>query len=255
MVMGGANDREQDTAIPRILKGKVFALVTARGQSKELPGKNLRLLAGRPLLVWAIDAARQSEGVDRVLLSTEDREIARVGHDGGAEVPFLRPGELAGDTTTQISVILHVLEWLGEHEGALPEYLLLLQPTSPLRGPEDIDAAIAIARSHPPPSAVISVCAAPCHPYWAQEVLPGGTLKALYPEYEHLRRQDLPAIYIPNGAIYLNRVDSLLVDRTVTPVGSRAYIMPAERSIDIDTPWDFLVADLVMRAKHVQPVT
>jgi CMP-N-acetylneuraminic acid synthetase len=239
--------------MPRILDGIVYALVTARGGSKGVPRKNLLPLAGKPMLLWSIEAARTSPAVNRVLLSTEDEEIARIGRDGGAEVPFLRPRELAGDTSPHIDVVLHALHWLEENESALPEHLLLLQPTSPLRAARDLDAAVALARQLPPPPAVISVCEAPLHPYWAQTVLHDGTLQPLYPEHEDTRRQDLPPLYCLNGAIYLTRVAVLLRERTLTPRGARAYVMPPERSIDVDTPWDFRLADLIMRETHALP--
>jgi CMP-N-acetylneuraminic acid synthetase len=236
--------------MPRTLDGVVYALITARGGSKGLPGKNLRPLAGKPMLLWSVEAARGSPGVGRVLLSTEDEQIARVGREGGAEVPFLRPAELAQDHSPHIDVVLHALHWLADHEGALPEHLLLLQPTSPLRQARDIDAAIALARRPPPPPAVVSVCEAPLHPYWAQTILADGTLAALFPEHQDLRRQDLPPLYSLNGALYLTRTEAILRERNVMPAGTRAYVMPAERSVDVDTAWDFRLAEFLLGDTH-----
>lgn len=227
---------------------KVYALVTARAGSKGVPSKNTRQLGGKPLLLWTIEAARSSVGVKRVLLSTEDEEIARLGRSAGVDVPFQRPSELASDTASHIDVVLHVLDWLQQNEGELPDYLLLLQPTSPFRTSQDIEAAIALAKEPRDPPAVVSVCECEQHPYWAKVILADGTMEEFVKNTLHDGvRQMLPKVYTLNGAIYLNRVDSFLRDKTFCPTGTLAYIMPRERSLDIDTPWDFHVADLLIR--------
>lgn len=229
----------------------VFALVTARGGSKGVPNKNIRLLGGKPLILWTIETARQSKGIDRILLSTEDEEIARIGRDAGVEVPFKRPAELAGDESSHVDVVLHALRWLKDNEGSLPEYLLLLQPTSPFRTPQDIEAAIDLAVQPPRSPAVVSVCDCIHHPYWARRVLPDGTLQDfLSLDLKDQRRQAFPKAYALNGAIYLNQVESFLRTRSFIPRGTRAYIMPAERSLDIDTLWDFHIAELLMRSPY-----
>lgn len=226
----------------------VYALVTARGGSKGVPRKNLRLLREKPLLVWTIDTALQSSAVDRILLSTEDEEIATIGLDAGAEVPFRRPAELAHDTSAHIDVVLHALGWLKDNEGSLPTYLLLLQPTSPFRTYQDIDAAIDLAGQPPGAPAVVAVCECVHHPYLAQRILPDGTLGDFARhDLKDDRRQALPKAYVPNGAIYLNRVESLFNSRSFMPSGTRAYVMPPERSLDIDTPWDLYIAELMLK--------
>ena len=230
---------------------KIYALVTARAGSKGVPSKNTRQLGGKPLLLWTIEAARSSLGVKRVLLSTEDNEIARIGRSAGAEVPFQRPPELASDAASHIDVVLHVLDWLQQKEGDLPDYLLLLQPTSPFRTSQDIEAAISLAKEPPHPLAVVSVCECDQHPYWAKRILPDGTMEDFVKSsHQDDRRQMLPKVYVLNGAIYLNRVDSFLRDKTFFPAGTLAYVMPRERSLDIDTPWDLHVAELLIRNPH-----
>ena len=226
----------------------IIGLVTARGGSKSIPGKNIKLLGGKPLIAWSIEAALQAPSVGRVLASTDDPEIARIAAKWGAEVPFLRPAELAEDTTPSILVAEHALGWLAEHEGALPEYLLLLQPTSPFRTGEDIEAAATLARrTHA--DAVVSVTPVDQHPFFMKTLLPDGTMREfMTTDTIYTRRQDLPPVYMLNGAIYLNRATALLRDHNFQPAGTFAYIMPPERSLDLDTPQDWQVAEGVMRA-------
>src|SRR5262249_27956184 len=123
-------------------------------------------------------------------------------------------------------------------------------PTSPLRQSRDIDAAIALARRPPPPPAVVSVCEAPLHPYWAQTVLDDGSLRPLFPEHQDLRRQELPPLYSLNGALYLTRTETILQERNLMPAGTRAYVMPGERSVDVDTAWDFRLAEFLLGDTH-----
>jgi len=226
---------------------EALALVTARGGSKGFPGKNLAPLGGKPLIAWTIQCALQSRRVSRVLVSTDDEAIARVSRDFGAEVPFLRPTELARDDSPHILSALHALEWLAEREGTVPEYLVLLQPTSPLRAPKDIDAVVDLAYAKNA-IAVVSVVEAKPHPYKTYGLAEDGTLVDLVPSsIAYRRRQDLPPAFADNGAIYMNRSDSLLRERTFIPVGSIPYRMPPERSLDIDSAWDLQLAEFFLR--------
>ena len=228
----------------------VLALITARGGSKGLLQKNVLSLAGKPLIAWTIEAALQTRRLRRVLISTDDEEIAQVAREWGAEVPFIRPPELAQHDSDHISVVEHAIHWLEEHGAACSDYIMLLQPTSPLRTAEDIDAAIQIAETRDA-IAVVSVCPTKHHPYLSKRVLEDGTLiNFVSSDVTDLRRQVLPLAYALNGAIYLNRYKSLLDDRTFLPRSTYAYIMPPERSLDIDTPWDFYLAELLLRDKH-----
>ncbi len=230
--------------------GEVVGLITARGGSKGVPRKNLKLLAGKPLIAWTIESARQSRRLDRVIVSTEDEEIADISRRWGAEVPFMRPVELAQDDSPHILVVEHAIRWLQEHDEGSLSRLLLLQPTSPLRTAEDIDAAIELAESRDA-EAVVSVCQTEHHPYLVKRILPDGTLDDfMKPDLAYPRRQDLPPAYALNGAIYLSRIESLLSSRTFLPKGIFPYIMPPERSLDINSAWDFYVAELVLRGEH-----
>ncbi|MCU0594939.1 MAG: acylneuraminate cytidylyltransferase family protein [Desulfobacterota bacterium] len=231
------------------MQPRVIAVITARGGSKGIPGKNIARVGGKPLIAWSIEAALSSSCLSRVLVSTDSPEIARVATAFGAEVPFLRPAELATDEAPHIAVLEHVLQWLGQESQTPPDYLMTLQPTSPLRTAVDIDRAVVIAQTHEA-IAVVSVCETGHHPYLAKTITQKGMLRDfLQKEIESLRRQDLPPVYALNGAIYLNRAESIRKDRTLLPAGTYAYIMPPERSLDIDAPWDLHLADLILRDK------
>ena len=228
----------------------VIAVITARGGSKGIPGKNLRAAGGKPLIAWTIEAALQSRMLSGVILSTDDAAIAGTGREWGAEVPFIRPAELAQDHSDHISVMAHALDWLKTAKQTTPDYVMLLQPTSPLRTTEDIDTAIHIAQERNA-DAVVSVCEADKHPYLCKSITEDGTLTDFVSaDIVYLRRQDLPPAYALNGAIYLNRPEVLLRERTFTPPGTCAYIMPPERSLDVDTPWDLHVVDLILRDRN-----
>lgn len=225
---------------------KIAAIIPARGGSKGITRKNLAPLAGRPLIAWTIAAALGSTKLGRVIVSTDDAEIAEVAREHGAEVPFLRPPELAADASGALEVALHALDWLEENTSDRPEYLLLLQPTSPLRTTADIDAAIELARARSA-DAVLSVCEAVPHPFLARRVDEARVLTDFLPVDEKLvRRQDFPDAYVLNGAIYLNRCASLRAARTFQPPGALAHFMPRERSLDIDTPDDLRLAELLL---------
>lgn len=228
------------------MKPVVLALVTARGGSKGIPRKNIVPLVGKPLIAWTIEAARNSRSVDRIVVSTDDPEIAEVCRVLGAEVPFLRPEELARDDSPHMDVVIHAVNWLEAQEAYTPDYVLLLQPTSPLRISDDIDAAMALAIEKAA-DAVVSVCLSPAHPYLMRRIEDDGRLKEFVPRPSgYLRRQSLPPVYVENGAIYLVRRDVLLRDRSWYSAGTYAYIMPAERSIDVDTIWDLRLAALML---------
>ena len=230
----------------------ILGLITARGRSKGIPHKNVAILAGRPLIAWTIEAALRSQKLSRVIVSTDDQEIAKVAKEWGAEVPFIRPAELAGDRSSHIAVVVHAVRWLESHQDAHPDYLMLLQPTSPFRSSSDIDAAIEIALKTGA-DAVVSVCPTRDHPYLSKRITPDGRLLDFVPKPQgYLARQILPPAHSLNGAIYLVRCSILLEKKTWYTDRTFAYIMTPERSLDIDTPWDLYLADLILgdKSKH-----
>ena len=227
----------------------IVAVIPARGGSKGVPRKNVKLLAGEPLIGWTIAAALATRDVVRVIVSTEDPEIAEVARRCGADVPFVRPLELALDTATSIDVAVHALDWMQQTEHGEPAIVLWLQPTSPLRTTDDIAAAIAL-QQRTSAAAVVSVCAAAHPPQWLKRLGPRGELLPWQPGPEPERRQDTASLYQLNGAIYLVQTTALRQQRTFAPEGTLAYVMPMDRSLDIDTPWDFYLAELILQDRH-----
>ncbi len=225
----------------------IVGIISARGGSKGIPRKNVLPVAGKPLIAWTIAAALGSRKLSRLLISTDDSEISEVARAHGAEVPFLRPAELARDESPVIDAVEHALRWVEKENGEMPEYVLLLQPTSPLRTTVDIDGAIDLAYSRNA-DAVLSVCEASPHPYLARKIDRDGTMGDFIDlPTRPVRRQEYPAAYVLNGAIYVNRVTSLLTTRSFQPPGALAYIMPVERSCDIDTAVDMQIAELLLK--------
>ena len=225
----------------------VLMVVTARGGSKSVPRKNLARVGNRPLMWWTIKAALGSKYCSRLVVSTDDGEIARAGSQMGAEVPFLRPAELAQDDTPGSAPALHATRWLDEHQGYQPDFVMLLQPTSPFRTTEDIDAAVELALNTGA-DAVVSVTPTHHHPYWLKRLDESGRMSDFMAlEHPAEGRQTLPKLYALNGAIYLARREVLLEDESFYKRRTYGYPMPPERSLDIDTAWDLHVADLVLR--------
>jgi N-acylneuraminate cytidylyltransferase len=213
---------------------RVLAVVPARGGSKGVPRKNVRRAGGKPLIGWTIEAARAARYVDRVILSSDDAEIIAEAKRLGCDVPYVREGRLAEDGTPAIEVVLDALQRCPGYE-----WVVLLQPTSPLRTASDIDGAIALCRQRGAPSCV-SVTPAQESPYWMYRQGPDGRLVPLLQSAMPLRRQDLPPVYSLNGAIYVSRADWLAREKKFISPETVAYEMPAERSLDIDTESDFL---------------
>lgn len=222
----------------------VLAVVTARGGSKGLPGKNVRPLAGRPLIGWTIAAAQASRCIDRLILSSDDAEIAEIAESLGCEAPFRRTPSLANDTAGSIDVVLDAADRVTGYD-----IVLLLQPTSPLRTAADIDGALAHMEATRAP-ACVSVTEAPAHP-WLIYRQDDGRLApfAAPPAGVSLRRQDLPAAWVLNGAIYAADLGWLRSERTfLQPGQTTAWAMPESRSVDIDTLADFRLAEALIAA-------
>lgn len=220
---------------------KIIGIIPARGGSKTVPRKNLRLLAGKPLIVWTIEEAQKSEYIDRLILSSEDPEIIAVAKKHGCEVPFIRPAELARDDTPGIEPVIHALNTIGEKY----HYIILLQPTSPLRTVTDIDECIRYFVQKEAFTCV-SVCAADKNPYWMHTLNEYQRLCPLMPEETGIgRRQDLPLVYAENGAIYVAKTDYLIKKKNFINEETLAFVMPKERSGDIDTEIDFLLCEVI----------
>jgi N-acylneuraminate cytidylyltransferase len=212
---------------------RVLGVIPARGGSKGLPGKNILPVRGRPLLAWTADAALAARGIDHVVVSSDNDAILAVARGLGAEA-LRRPAHLATDTASTIDVVMHALDSLPGHD-----VVVVLQPTSPLRTGADIDAAMdrfAAARA----PACVSVCEAEQSPYWMYRLAAAQTLEpVLDVPAETTRRQDLPTVYALNGAVYIADASWLRRSRAFVTRETVAHVMPAERSLDIDTQRDF----------------
>lgn len=221
---------------------KVLAIITARGGSKGLPGKNILLLAGKPLIVWTVEAALQSRFIDRVVLSSDDQDIINVALDAGCDVPFVRAQELATDSATTVDVVLDGLERLPGYD-----WLVVLQPTSPLRLGLDIDECL-LQTSDAGFKCGVSVCEAEKSPYWMFGRSREGHLETLM-EMPNLitRRQDLPPVYELNGAVYVADCRWFADNQKFITPETYSYVMPKDRSIDIDNKMQFVFAEQLLK--------
>ena len=231
----------------------IVAVVPARGDSKGIPRKNLAPLAGKPLIAYTINVAQQASVLDRVIVSTEDSEIADVALQYGAEVPFLRPEALAKDNIPMLPVFRHAIRWLQDNEAYCPDAVVSLLPTSPLRSIVDINAAIETLLSsgcH----AVRTVSVVDQHPYRMLHLK--GDRVSKYVNHDDPRisylRQSLPVLYRWNGVVDAIRTDVVFNNDNFYGEDVRAVVVPKERSIDIDDAVDLKIAEcfLKMKANH-----
>lgn len=223
---------------------RVLAIIPARGGSKGLPGKNIRPLAGKPLIAWTIEAAKSSEYIDKIIVSSDSQEICQIAEQHGAEVPFIRPAELATDHAKGTDVILHAVDWLEQNDEYF-DLILVLQPTSPLRTTSDIDGALA-HYAETGAKSVVSVCKTDHHPWWSNTLPANGEMIDFIPAKAQKNRQELPEYYRLNGAIYLSERSYLNSPSASSGIGTFAYIMDTDQSIDIDSLLDLKLAELLI---------
>ena len=223
---------------------RVLAVIPARGGSKGIPGKNIKMIAGKPLIAYTILAARGSKYIDDVIVSTDSSEIAVVSGTFGAEVPFMRPESISGDRSKSIEAEVHAVEWLKER-GREYDAVVYLQPTSPLRRSEEIDGAVEEFYSHGE-LGLASVCRVSENPVLTRRMDDSGVLHPLLPISSTVRRQDMPEFWHIDGAIYVNRTSDLNLDTSLNdnPIG---FVMPEMRSVDIDNLDDFYRAESAIK--------
>lgn len=224
---------------------KYLAIVTARSGSKRLPGKNVRDLCGKPLFVWSVLAGLACPGIARTIVSTDSCEYQRIAIEAGADCPWLRDPALAADGTSSADVVEEVLDRLGDEVNRY-RGLVLLQPTSPLRTTQDISDALALFEFRNA-SAVVSVSEAECPPAWMGKLPDTLVMDEFVPtQFRGLRSQDLGPWYRRNGAVYVIGISEFRREHGFMPRGTLGYEMPRERSIDVDTAFDFNLAELLM---------
>ncbi len=245
--MGKPSSTGKKPQIPRTTGERVLGVIPARGGSRSIIRKNLKHLHGKPLLSYTITEALQAKRLQRVIVSTDDDEIISTSRKYGAEVPFVRPQYLASDNALAIDVVQHAIKTL-ESKGEEYDIIVMLQPTSPLRVAEDIDTCVDLLISTKATSVISVESVGANHPNRMKLIDSGGRLHDYAREVvENQPRQKLPEIYIRNGAIYATRKDVLMNERSFKGRDSRAYVMPPERSVNIDEEIDFILAEILMR--------
>jgi CMP-N-acetylneuraminic acid synthetase len=232
---------------------KILGIIPARGGSKSIPRKNIKLFAGKPLINWSIETGLKSGILDRLIVSTDDQEIAGISQCAGAEIPFMRPGELAEETTPTLSVLQHAVTALREKEGYNPDYILLMEATSPCRQPFHLREAVKILEETGADS-VVALGEVPKHfsHFWQFnigeenkiELFTGGSIKNII----H-RRQELPTTYFRNGAFYLFKTNLLFApEPSLYGEDVRGYVIDSKYSVDIDTLEDWELAERTFKA-------
>lgn len=222
---------------------KVLGIIPARGGSKGVPRKNIRELAGKPLIAWTIEEGKKSKYIDRLILSSDDEEIMEIARQWDCDVPFVRPSELAKDDTPGIEPVLHALNTLPERY----HFVVVLQPTSPLRCVDDIDNSLKLCVDANSPSCV-SITEPETSPYWMYTLEEKGRLRAFQKGKEkYFRRQDFPKVYALNGAVYIAETDWVKKNKKLVSSETIGYIMPKSRSFDIDTEIDFQICRIFLK--------
>lgn len=235
-------------------KKKILGIITARGGSKRIPGKNIKVFAGRPLLAWSIKAGKKSKVFDKFILSTDDKEIAKIGKKYGIEVPFLRPAEFSQDKSSSFGAIKHAVEWLKEHENYETDWIILLEPTAPGRQAFHIKEVKDIIKEQGDKiDSIVGITEMPGHfnPCKALKII--GNNIVVNMESKPLRRlihrnQDVPAAYYINSAIYAFKTANLFAqDPSLWGEKTYGYVMDERYSFDIDTPDDWTIAEIKMK--------
>jgi CMP-N-acetylneuraminic acid synthetase len=223
-----------------------FGVIPARGGSKGLPGKNLRRLGKLSLIGQAVASADEAALLTRFIVSTDSAEIAEEARRCGAEVPFLRPSEFSTDEAGMLGVLRHAVRWLESSAHVRPDLIVTLQPTSPFRTGAEIDATIRKVIETGSDSAQ-TLTEASYHPHF-MKTLDGDRAIALFPDgQKYVRRQDAPTVYQPSGSVYVTRYAILMDQGQILGEDNRGVVMGFEASVNINTEWDFLLAELLLR--------
>ena len=224
---------------------KFLAIIPARGGSKSIPNKNIMTICGKPLIAYTIDAGKKSKYIDEIIVSTDSDVIKVIAQQYGAKVPFLRPESLSNDTSKSIDVVMHAIDFYKKNNVSF-DYVILLQPTSPLRTFEHLDKAIEkLIESNS--TSLVSVCEADENPVLMRSIENEKLKEVISFEGTNLRRQDLPTFYIFNGALYINSNEMLINKKKFIDENTIPYVMDKESSIDIDTILDARLVELIIK--------
>jgi hypothetical protein len=228
---------------------KILAIIPARGGSKGLPGKNIKPLCGKPLIGWTIEQAQSSKYIDEIFVSTDSNEIAAVAEDFGIKVPFLRPTELATDTSPSSAFVLHTIGYY-RNKGQEFDYILLLEPTSPLRDITDINIAIEQLLNHDTAKSIVGVSKVEAtHPAFLVDISKEGLLKPYLKEMKTLRRQELSDLYFFEGSLYLSDIEFYIKEQTFYHDLTLPYVVPKYKAYEIDDIVDFYIVEKILELK------
>lgn len=231
---------------------KILAVIPARGGSKGVPRKNIRMVAGKPLIAYTIEPALAVRSrLHRLIVSTDDVEIAEVARQFGADVPFMRPPDLGGDKVPMVPVLKHAIQTIEAMDGVKLDWVLLLQPTCPFRAPKDILAALDLAAKGGCDSVISVVQVLSNHPILMKKIENDRLLPYSIEEVEGTRRQDYtPPAYMRNGCIYLSRRDNLMEHNSIWGKVIRPYIMPEDRSVNVDSELDMKLVEFMLQDRQ-----
>jgi len=229
---------------------RILAIIPARGGSKGIPNKNIMAISGKPLIAYTIEAGKKSKYIDEIMVSTDSEDIKGIAHQYGAKIPFLRPKDLSNDSAKSIDVVMHAIEFY-KNKNVSFDYVILLQPTSPLRTFEHLDKAIEkLIESNK--TSLVSVCEVDENPVLMRSIENEKLKEVISFEGTNLRRQDLPTFYKFNGALYINSINMLVHQKKFVDENTIPYVMDKESSIDIDTMLDARLVELIIKErKHV----
>ena len=228
---------------------KILAIIPARSGSKGIKNKNIKIIAEKPLIFWTIKNALASKYIDYVLVTTDSEEISKIARDEDVEVPFLRPPHLSSDDAKMKDVIHHTLAWTKANDKFQSDQFILLQPTSPFRNNQHIDEALELANNNKKFSSVVSITKVSKHPFWMKQIDNNGRIKDFINKKseDYNNRQNLPILYQLNGAIYIAENDYFYNNKVLFDQNSKPYVMDEYSSLDIDSSFDWDVAQILSK--------
>lgn len=229
---------------------KVLALIPARSGSKGLPGKNIKKLLGKPLINWSIDNAKKSKYIDDIVVSTDSKDIAEIARNAGAEVPFIRPKDLASDTAKRIDVIYHTLDFL-ESGNRIYDYLIFIEPTSPLRDVEDINEALEKLDANKSANSIVSIgLSDSSHPEFLSRLKSDFIVPYKNDSFDFKRRQDIENLYFFDGSFYISRINALREKGEFYHDETMGFILSKDKNFEIDDIVDFVIVESLIQAKR-----
>ena len=228
-------------------KQRILSIILARENSKGLPGKNIKELNGKPLLAWPINASNGSKYIDDTILSTDSATYANIGKNYGAKIPFIRPSNLAYDTSLSSEAVLHAINFLHESNDKF-DYIVLLEPTSPLTQSSDIDMALeSLLKNKNKYTSLVSVSeVVSAHPSFCCTIEDDMKINPYKTSKETLRRQDIQKLFHYDGSLYISKVEDFILNQTFYHQNTMAYIMPKWKSIEVDDSLDFFLIEQIM---------